>query len=154
MKDTAHELQQIMAWCLPELQLIPHEDMKHKPATGKWSRQEILGHLVDSAHNNMRRFIVTQYEPEPSRISYNQDFWVSAAGYQEMDTQEVIMLWKLVNERICRILTEATPDASQLLCNTGGAEHTLGFIARDYIDHLRYHMNQVIPGSFNNSDTK
>ena len=37
----------------------------------KWSKKEILGHLIDSATNNHHRFIKGQYEILP-RISYDQ----------------------------------------------------------------------------------
>jgi hypothetical protein len=41
----------------------------------KWSRKEILGHLIDSAANNHQRFIRIQYENEPV-IFYDQNKWI------------------------------------------------------------------------------
>ena len=40
---------------------LPAESILKKPAPGKWSKQEILGHLIDSAINNLKRFIDAQY---------------------------------------------------------------------------------------------
>src|ERR1700761_73585 len=62
------------------LAAVPEEVFTHKPLPEKWSRKEILGHLVDSAQNNIRRFVVAQYEDDPV-IGYNQDSWVTVAGY-------------------------------------------------------------------------
>ncbi|TWF45316.1 hypothetical protein FHW36_1011246 [Chitinophaga polysaccharea] len=39
------------------IQAIKDADFTHRPAPGKWSRQEILGHLLDSATNNHQRFV-------------------------------------------------------------------------------------------------
>src|SRR6185436_12071230 len=57
------------------------EEWAAKPDPKKWSKKEILGHLVDSAQNNIRRFIVGQYENNP-QIVYNQDQWVAMQVYQ------------------------------------------------------------------------
>src|SRR5258708_3688319 len=35
---------------------IPERDFSFKPSAIKWSKKEILGHLVDSAQNNIQRF--------------------------------------------------------------------------------------------------
>ncbi len=39
---------------------IPAEELLERPAPGKWSKKEILGHLIDSAINNLKRFVDVQ----------------------------------------------------------------------------------------------
>lgn len=147
MKQTAAELQQIIDECVPGLEQYAENDFALKSSPNKWSKQEILGHLIDSAHSNMRRFIVTQYESEP-HVTYDQDFWVSINGYQNMEKDEVILLWKLLNEQICRVLNRTPESAYMKECNTGktiNEFHTLQFLAEDYVRHLKYHMHQILP---------
>ena len=36
---------------------IADDDAAHKPAPNRWSKKEILGHLIDSAANNHQRFV-------------------------------------------------------------------------------------------------
>ena len=48
------------------LSIIPEQDFTHKSAPEKWSKKEILGHLIDSATNNHQRFIRAQFENVPS----------------------------------------------------------------------------------------
>jgi hypothetical protein len=150
MKQIAEALKQIVHEYAPKLEAYAGSDFTHKPAPGKWSKQELLGHLIDSGHNNLRRFVVTQYEENP-HVVYDQDFWVSVNGYQHMVKDEVILLWTLVNERICEVLN-SMPEANYLKeCNTGKSInefHSLQWLAADYVKHLKYHMNQVLPGSF------
>jgi hypothetical protein len=102
MKNTINELQSLLNEYSIKFAAISEPDFSHKPLPTKWSKKEVVGHLIDSAQNNLRRFIVAQYEPQP-KIVYDQDFWVNANGYQQMKKEEVISLWKLVNERICSV---------------------------------------------------
>ena len=41
------------------------EELLTPRAAGKWSRQQIIGHLVDSALNNLKRFCEIQFLPQP-----------------------------------------------------------------------------------------
>jgi hypothetical protein len=36
---------------------IGDENMSIKPSPNKWSKKEIIGHLIDSATNNHQRFV-------------------------------------------------------------------------------------------------
>src|SRR5690242_3908800 len=69
------ELTKIIAEYTDKFQFIPSEDWNKRRAPGKWSKKEVLGHLIDSAANNLRRFIVTQYQPN-QKIVYFQEEWV------------------------------------------------------------------------------
>ena len=48
---------------LPQLSAISDEAASRKPAPNKWSKKEILGHLIDSAANNHQRFMRLQLTP-------------------------------------------------------------------------------------------
>lgn len=132
----------------PLLQQINEDSFSHKPAAGKWSKKEILGHLIDSAQNNLRRFIVVQYEKEPPHIVYDQEFWVAANDYQSVPSNELILLWKLMNERIVQVLTCIPSAQLEKTCNTGRETDdflSLRFIAADYVGHLQHHLRQIFP---------
>jgi len=122
------------------------EAYSQKFSPTKWSRKEVVGHLIDSGQNNLRRFIVGQYENEP-HIVYQQDFWVKANSYQNQNRQNVIDLWKLVNLQICAVLSSMPKENYARNCNTGSL-HTIEWLAADYVKHLKHHINQVIAGSF------
>ena len=42
---------------------LSSQDLLRRPAPDKWSKQEILGHLIDSALNNLKRFTEIQFHP-------------------------------------------------------------------------------------------
>src|SRR5438045_6968695 len=111
MKLIADQLEKIIDECEPALKKMSKEKFALKPLPGKWSKKEVLGHLVDSAQNNIRRFICGQYEGVPPKIVYDQDQWVSLNNYQDAESHEVIELWILANKRIISIL-EKMPHSS------------------------------------------
>lgn len=151
MKHVTHELNELVSEYATKFNAIHDSGFSNKPLPHKWSKKEVVGHLIDSAQNNLRRFIVAQYESQPPSIVYEQDFWVSANGYQRVKKEEVIMLWKLINERICDVLNAMPQRNYDKTCNTGDNEvklRSLQWLAEDYIRHMKHHLNQIIPGSF------
>jgi hypothetical protein len=59
-----------------KLKQFSSEELLKRPAQGKWSKQEILGHLIDSAINNLKRFTEIQFLPQPyTVISYSKMNW-------------------------------------------------------------------------------
>src|ERR1700761_9175747 len=104
MQPTIEYLEKIIRIYTRRLEALSDEVYFWKPIPEKWSKKEILGHLVDSAQNNIRRFIVAQYEDTPV-ILYAQDNWVACAGYQQYPTRDLITLWNLLNRHIVILLT-------------------------------------------------
>jgi DinB superfamily len=142
MQTIATELNDIIDKHLSDLQFISEDEYNFKPSATKWSRKEILGHLIDSAQNNIRRFIVAQYDERP-KIVYNQDKWVSITNYQHYALHDLISLWYLLNKHICHILNYMQPELAERESETE-ALHTLKWLAKDYIKHLLHHLHQVL----------
>jgi hypothetical protein len=147
MKNVTGELREIVTSYTIKIEAIPDFLFSAKPLPEKWSKKEVLGHLIDSAQNNLRRFICGQYEMQPPVITYQQDFWVGSNQYQTTPKEEVIQLWRLLNLRICAVLENMPAKNYTKECNTGSL-HTLQWLAGDYVKHLKHHMNQIISGSF------
>jgi hypothetical protein len=94
--------------------------------------------------NNLRRFIVAQYEDIP-RIGYDQDKWVALSGYQHYPTGDLITLWRLLNLHICRILAGVSPGTALRKCAMGNQQtYTIEWLAADYCNHLLHHLHQIL----------
>jgi len=144
MNSVTKELRIIIADYSARMRAIAKDEFIDKPYPNKWSKIEILGHLVDSAQNNIRRFIVSQYETSPF-IIYNQDKWVAIADYQHASVNDMIDLWTLLNKQICNILDNTPPDAAKRTCETNnGNLYTIEWLAEDYIKHLLHHLHQLL----------
>ncbi|HYK45378.1 MAG TPA: DinB family protein [Parafilimonas sp.] len=151
MEKTITELRNIVAEFSKKFHDLSDEELSAERGAGKWTRKEVIGHLVDSAQNNLRRFICGQYEKKPPKIIYMQNFWVSANNYGAMSKEDIITLWKLMNERICAVLQNMNVENYNMNCDTGTEVpelHTLQWLAHDYNRHLKHHLNQIIPDSF------
>ena len=144
MESLATELDRIIDQGRPALESINKNKLVEKRLPGKWSKKEIIGHMIDSAQSNIRRFVVAQYEDIPL-ITYNQDKWVASNNYQQWDDKELITLWYLLNRQIAQILRNMAEGVSERQCQTE-ALHSIEWLAEDYIKHLRHHLQQVLEG--------
>lgn len=71
MSISVQRLQYLIDIIPEKLAGINEREFGLKPAVTKWSKKEMLGHLIDSATNNHQRFIRVQYENAPV-IVYDQ----------------------------------------------------------------------------------
>jgi hypothetical protein len=142
MNSIAPELETIIDKHIKTLHAISENDLSKKPSPEKWSKKEIMGHMIDSAQNNIRRFIVAQYEDKPT-IIYKQDKWVAISQYQHYNQADLINLWYLLNKHICHILKNTSPEMFKRECHTEDL-HSLEWLAADYVTHLQHHLHQVL----------
>jgi hypothetical protein len=142
MNNTVNELLEITERCTPMLQQISEAEFAAKPLPDKWSKKELMGHLIDSAQNNIRRFVVAQYEDQPY-IVYAQDYWVSAANYQQYETKDLIELWALLSKHMYMVLKNIPTGMEENLCKSASV-HSIKWLAEDYLKHLKHHLHQVL----------
>lgn len=112
---------------------------------GKWSKKEILGHLVDSAVHNLVRFTEINYVEKPyQHRPYNQIDLVNLNNYQSMGISELTQLWFVLNKQILRVMKsvdEKTLNYKIVLSDK--TEIDLKFLMTDYVEHLEHHINQI-----------
>lgn len=151
MKATIQELRNIIREYQINLNDLGEDGLAFRRNPLKWSRKEVLGHLIDSAQNNYRRFVCGQYDDPSARIVYDQEFWVRAIDYHSMNGATIITMWSYMNEAICRVLENMPEENYGRVCNTAktGLElHSLEWLAIDYVKHLKHHMNQIFENAF------
>src|SRR6218665_77449 len=123
----------------PLLSAIPEEQFSAKSAVGKWSKKEILGHLIDSATNNHQRFVRVQFEDVPF-IRYDQDNWNACSRYNSMSSEHLIRFWTVYNLHLAALVRLIPQEQLNRQCNTGGEKNvSLGWLIGDYVQHLEYH---------------
>lgn len=126
------------------ISMIPDKEFSHKPFSNKWSKKEILGHLLDSAANNHQRFVRVQFENTPF-ISYDADQWNAANYYMSTENGSLISLWKFYNKHLATLAQNIPEEKLQSLCKTGeGSIVTLEFLIEDYVVHLEHHLKQIV----------
>lgn len=127
----------------PWLSEMPATEFDYKPSPVKWSKKEIIGHLIDSATNNHHRIVRAQFEEAPL-ISYDQNQWNRCGYYDHMDGRDVIGFWAIYNSHLVHLIRRIPPYLLGRQCNTGGSEPvTLEELIVDYVRHMEHHLSQV-----------
>lgn len=107
---------------LAELSEVKSEN---RSVPDQWSAKEILGHLIDSAANNHRRFVEAQGKGDLEFPGYDQEHWVSVQEYQQRPWRDLIALWAAYNRHLTHVVA-SIPEAE--LCRPR-ARHSLHEIA-------------------------
>ncbi|MET6999749.1 DinB family protein [Chitinophaga defluvii] len=127
----------------PLLTAIDESTFSHKPSPAKWSKKEIIGHLIDSATNNHHRFIRAQFEETPT-IVYDQNKWNTYGFYQQISGTQIIAFWTLYNKQLAQLMRHIPTESLQRYCRTNDQPLTLAFLINDYVVHLEHHLKQVV----------
>ena len=93
MEQLAEELRSEIDASYPRLRALTEAEVSGPRAAGKWSRKEILGHLIDSAANNHQRFVRAQLVDAFQWPGYEQDEWVRAHGYRDHAWSDLLGVW-------------------------------------------------------------
>jgi hypothetical protein len=124
---------------------VPDDTAAHKPAPNRWSKKEILGHLIDSAANNHQRFVRAQSTPRLESPRYEQEFWVAAQSYATESWPDLVNLWLLYNRHLLHVVKAMPAEVLSHECViTGYAEMTLEALIVDYVRHMEHHLTQLV----------
>ncbi len=149
MNQAAQHLLETIEKALPLLRQISGAAASAKPRPEKWSKKEILGHLIDSASNNQHKFVrAMQADGHMEFVGYAQNFWVEAQGYNTANWLEIIALWEYFNRHLAHLIQNTpTEKLENTISIDGSKPFTLGFIMADYGEHSKHHLNQILPES-------
>ncbi len=138
------QLQELVDTIPGILKNIPDSEFSERPAPGKWSKKEILGHLIDSATNNHHRFVRAQFEDMPT-IDYNQDLWNNHSYHQQIDSHHLIAFWEMYNRHIMELIRQIPQDQIGKECRmSDGSIRSLSWLLDDYVRHAEHHLRQII----------
>lgn len=123
---------------------------------GKWTRREVLGHLVDSASVNHERFVRATRTDHLVFHGYDQDEWVAVQHYRDASWDELVDLWIGLNRYLARFMAVVPTDVRHAprerhtLDRIGfrplpaNQPATLDHLMSDYVVHLEHHLTQVL----------
>ena len=150
-------LRQSIESAAPTLERFTDERASQPRQPGKWSRKELLGHLIDSASNNHQRFVRAQLGDDLIFPTYDTDRWVAVQRYRDAPWSSLLILWREFNLQIARVF-DAMPEAirtaprarhnlDQIAFHPVAQEEpaTLQYLMDDYVDHLNHHIAQFEP---------
>jgi hypothetical protein len=137
------------------LESISEEESGHQAAPGSWSPKEVLGHLIDSATQNHRRFVELYGQENLEFSPYDQEHWVGTQQYQSRPWEDLVLFWKAYNLHLAHLVTSFPPEEflrprhphnlDRFTIPIASAEEsvTLKNLVRHYLDHMKIHLNQI-----------
>jgi hypothetical protein len=129
---------------VPWLVTLSNADASIPEREGKWCAKEVIGHLIDSATNNLARIVRMQIAPE-NLPGYAQESWVRIQHYREREWAEVLALWFALNEHLVWTIRHVPPRVLPNQATVAGNPITLGFLIEDYIAHMQHHLRNLRP---------
>ena len=152
----ARRLRTAVAIAEPLLRAISDADAAVRPAPGKWSPKQIIGHLIDSASNNHQRFVRAAFQDDLVFPGYAQEEWVVLQRYHHAAWDEILTFWLSFNQHIATVMA-AVPAEVRLRVRARhnldeiathapatAAQATLDYFMSDYVDHLVMHVGQIL----------
>ena len=128
---------------------LSSEELLYRRAEGKWSKKEILGHLIDSAVNNLKRFTDAQCSQLPYEVvNYKQVDLVVVNDYQNLPLDHLLGFWQSLNKQIVFVVRNIEEEKLNYAVDPqyeNGELKTLGWIIIDYVAHMEHHFKQIFP---------
>jgi DinB superfamily len=141
--ELSARLETVLRGAMPWLLTISEAEASVPEREGKWSAKQVIGHLTDSAVNNLRRIMLLEIEPGQKLSGYAQMEWVSLQHYGEREWSQVLGLWFALNEHVAWTIAHVE---TARLANVGvieGEPVTLGFLIADYVAHIQHHLRAM-----------
>ncbi|HKJ42388.1 MAG TPA: hypothetical protein VKA27_09855 [Sunxiuqinia sp.] len=111
--------------------------------------KQIVGHMVDSASNNIHRIVHLQYQESPLvfpnyATNGNNDRWIAIQNYQDEHWFNLVKLWKYTHLHFVHVVKNINPDK---LGNEWLASETesvsLQEMVIDFSRHLKLHISEI-----------
>jgi hypothetical protein len=155
MQDCVDDLRSTLSNESARLLSISESDAARRPAPGKWSPKEIIGHLIDSAANNHTRFVRSQTTDDMVFPGYDQEEWVRLQHYNDRPWAELVSLWQAYNTHIASVIEGISQECLSLQRTRHNLDEvawrtvprdqpaTLDYFIRDYVGHMKHHLAQI-----------
>ncbi len=111
---------------------------------GRWSRKQILGHLIDSAANNHQRFVRGQLDRELISPGYAQEQWVETERFNDREWSDLVQFWLAYNRHLLHVMSHVRPECLSSIIRIGNDDPvSLEFVMIDYVHHMKHHLEQI-----------
>jgi len=143
--QTAARLHEAIGEALQLFQGVDETRTTRVKPGGGWCARQILGHLIDSACNNHRRFVLGQSSDLTKYDGYEQEVWVARQHYEKVPWRDLVTLWTAYNRHLAHVISCVPDDVAAREAIGPDSERgvTLAFLMDDYVKHLRHHVEQI-----------
>lgn len=141
--ELAERLAAVLRGAMPWLVTVSEDEAAAREAEEKWSAKQVIGHLTDSAVNNLARIVRMQLASGEGLPGYEQNGWVRVQHYAERGWPEVLALWFALNEHVEWTIAHVEKTSLANRGSVAGQELTLRFLIEDYVAHMEHHLRAL-----------
>ena len=128
------------------LKEVPAEALQWRPAPGKWSVHEVVGHCADSETNSAIRIRYLVGEDNAAIQGYDQDRWAQRFDYHRMPL-EVALAQVVMVRQWTTVFIKGLPASAWERAGTHsempGVVYTAARWLEIYAEHLDIHARQI-----------
>ena len=143
------ELLDLMEKWESRLSSLCENDIVTKRNSQNRNIKQIVGHMVDSASNNIHRIVHLQYQPSPFAFPCyasfgNNDRWIAIQDYQTENWTNLVQLWKYTNLHIVHVINHVNDDKlNNQWISANGENVSLKEMIIDYLRHFKLHIAEI-----------
>jgi len=131
------------------LHQIGSADAASRPSPAKWSKKETLAHLIDSASNNHQRFVRAASQGSLDFPGYDQAEIIALQKPDLASWELLLELWSSYNCYLVHVLSQLPESCAEIPCKIAGHPPvTLLWLAADYVEQLKHHLNHIVGSRF------
>ena len=118
--------------------------LRTRPFEGKWTPNEVIGHLTDSEWVYGYRLRLILCENDPAILGTKQDLWVAALRHNEREPSELVEIFRTMRLFNLALWRRTSPDDLKRTGqhNERGPE-SLGVMLRLLAGHDLSHLDQI-----------
>ncbi len=118
--------------------------MRTRPFPGKWTPNEIIGHLTDSEWVYGYRIRLILCEDEPTILGMDQDLWVEGQRHNERDPKELVEMFRAMRQYNLVVWKQMGPrELARVGRHNERGPETLGQMLKMEGGHDLSHIDQI-----------
>ncbi|MEH6993753.1 DinB family protein [Neobacillus drentensis] len=123
---------------------LSEEELRFKPAADKWSIHQILIHVADSELVSTQRMKKVLSEEAPLLMSFAQDAWANSLDYENLDSEQHLLLFNLLRSSMLPILAHLPAQKWERVgIYADAGPFTLKQLLEYRVEHVRGHLAQI-----------
>ena len=118
--------------------------LRTRPFEGKWTPNELIGHLADSEWVYGYRLRLILCEDNPTILGMNQDLWVAGQRHNEREPSELVEMFRTMRQFNLALWTRVSPaDLQRTGQHNERGPESLGVMLRMLAGHDLSHLDQI-----------
>jgi len=118
--------------------------LRTRPFEGKWTPNEVIGHLADSEWVYAYRLRLILCDDNPTILGMNQDLWVAGQRHNEREPSELVEMFRTMRQFNLALWKRMSPaDLKRTGRHNERGPESLGVMLRMLAGHDLSHLDQI-----------